>query len=223
MKNAYIDIFSNLFERDVTDGNLKMISLKEKKKLERVTELYGAYIYRVCLKMLKDPHDAEDAAQNTYIKLVAYLSKIDDIESKATKVYIYKTADSVCKNMLRKGKVCDVGVSEEDMMAVEAREAADAIAAEYAENNCIDKLTEYLKPLSQSERDLLEYYAYTGDTLEATARHFGIRYDRCRKQMERIRKKIKKHILEIESEEAEQENDMKKFKGSGRLVYKDPL
>lgn len=198
-----------------------MISLKEKTKMERLVEIYGVYIYRVCLKILKDPSDAEDAAQNTYIKLLNYIDKLDEIESKAVKVYVYKTAESVSKNMLKKvsGKEA-VLESEELTIAIETRSAAEAISVQYAENNCIDRLIEYAGALSESEFELLKYHADTGDTLLETAEHFGIKYDKCRKQMERIRKKIRKHSFQSREK---QESDKNKFRGTQRFVYKDHL
>lgn len=198
-----------------------MISLKEKTKMERLVEIYGVYIYRVCLKILKDPSDAEDAAQNTYIKLLKYIDKLDEIESKAVKVYIYKTAESVSRNMLKKANGKEsVLESEELAAAIEYRSAAEAISVQHAENNCIDILIEYEEALSESELELLKYHVDTGDTLLETAEHFGIKYDRCRKQMERIRKKIRKHSFQSREK---QESDTSKFIGTQRFVYKDHM
>ena len=55
-------------------------------------------IYRVCLRMLKDPAAAEDAAQDTFVK---YLRSDFAGRSKVT-TYLYSIATRTCLDVLRK-------------------------------------------------------------------------------------------------------------------------
>lgn len=176
------------FGRNSMTDNIKM------EKLEAVSKFYGPYIYRVCLRILRNSADAEDAAQDTYIKILDYMDRIEDIESNSAKKYVELTAESVAKNMLSREKI----KRPADMIRIDDEAAVTALDAERARlsaeedrarDNCEEKLHRYMIALSDTERKMLEYHAVEKRTLKETAEHFGVRPDTFRKRMQRIREK----------------------------------
>ena len=110
------------FGRNSMTDNIKM------EKLEAVSKLYGSYIYRVCLRILGNRADAEDAAQDTYIKILDYMDRIEDIGSNSAKKYVELTAESVAKNMLAREK----RKRPADMVRIDDEAAVTALDAERA-------------------------------------------------------------------------------------------
>jgi RNA polymerase sigma-70 factor, ECF subfamily len=63
---------------------------------------YGAAIYARCLRLLGDPHAAEDATQETFLKAHRRLQEnSDDPESFA---WVYRVATNLCLTMIRDRK-----------------------------------------------------------------------------------------------------------------------
>ena len=84
--------------------NEKAKSISEDKKLDemelqRMLEVYGNDVLRLCTLYLKDRHLAEDALQETFIKVWqkyhTYLGQANE------KTWIMRIAINVCKNYLR--------------------------------------------------------------------------------------------------------------------------
>ena len=67
--------------------------------IETQISQYGDMLYRLCLIMLKNESDAEDAVQETYIK---YFQKAPIFESKEhQKAWLICVATNKCRDMLR--------------------------------------------------------------------------------------------------------------------------
>ena len=169
------------FGRNSMTDNIKM------EKLEAVSKLYGSYIYRVCLRILGNRADAEDAAQDTYIKILDYMDRIEDIGSNSAKKYVELTAESVAKNMLarekRKRPADMVRIDDEAAVtALDAERARTSAEEDHARDNCEERLHRYMTVLSDTERKMLEYHAVEKRTLKETAEHFGVRPDTFRKR-----------------------------------------
>lgn len=69
------------------------------KDIERILDDYGNILFRICLIMLGNAHDAEDAVQETLIK---YLQKAPGFKDKEhEKAWLIKVASNKCRDMLR--------------------------------------------------------------------------------------------------------------------------
>ena len=67
--------------------------------IEILISQYGDMLYRLCLIMLKNESDAEDAIQETYIK---YFQKAPSFESKEhQKAWLIRVATNKCRDTLR--------------------------------------------------------------------------------------------------------------------------
>ena len=62
-------------------------------------EKYGDMLYRICLVMLKNTADAEDAVQETFIKLVQRTVAFDSADHE--KACLITVATNKCRDMLR--------------------------------------------------------------------------------------------------------------------------
>lgn len=69
------------------------------KDIERIIDAYGNILFRLCLIMLGNASDAEDAVQETLIK---YLQKAPEFKDREhEKAWILKVAANKCRDILR--------------------------------------------------------------------------------------------------------------------------
>ena len=67
--------------------------------VREAVEEYGDMLYRICLVMLKNTADAEDAVQDTFIR---YMQKAPAFSSdEHEKAWLIKVTANICKDMLR--------------------------------------------------------------------------------------------------------------------------
>lgn len=69
---------------------------------DHLTELYHRHVqtvYRVCFMFMKNRYDAEDALQETFIKLLGMNKTFESTEHE--KAWLIRTSSNVCKNMLK--------------------------------------------------------------------------------------------------------------------------
>lgn len=82
---------------------LSMVETEEEKDL--VTELYNTYkqiLFNVSMSILHNTADAEDAVQETFVRIISNLSKIDCANEKRFKAYIFVVTRNICYDILRK-------------------------------------------------------------------------------------------------------------------------
>ncbi|MBQ9843493.1 MAG: RNA polymerase sigma factor [Oscillospiraceae bacterium] len=69
------------------------------KDLERILRDYGDMLFRLCLVMLGNPADAEDAVQETMIRCYQKAPRFRDPEHE--KAWLLKVAANLCRDQLR--------------------------------------------------------------------------------------------------------------------------
>lgn len=109
------------------DALAKKFEGYEPKYVNELVKNYGDMLYRICLCILCDKDDAEDAVQDTFLK---FLTKAPQFESNEhEKAWLIKVATNISKNMLLlriKHRTVDineleyVGAAEEDKDVFEA-------------------------------------------------------------------------------------------------------
>lgn len=97
------------------DLSINIIRLKLGDPVEqiRMVELYSDSIYRVALRMLNNPADAEDVLQETFIKAFRALPGFEERASLST--WLYRIAVNESLMILRKHKP-EVAVAEDDFI-----------------------------------------------------------------------------------------------------------
>ena len=80
--------------------SLEELRSKDKAVLSRLVETYSPRIYRLALKMLVNPQDAEDILQETFLKAFRHLGSFDGRSSVST--WLYRIATNEALMFLRK-------------------------------------------------------------------------------------------------------------------------
>lgn len=71
----------------------------QNKKIESLLEDYGSSLFRLCLFMLKNEKDAEDAIQETFLKYLRKAPAFTDTEHE--KAWLFRVASNTCLDLLR--------------------------------------------------------------------------------------------------------------------------
>lgn len=169
-----------LIEREVVSND----SYTDKRYIETAVEKYSKMLFSLCISILKDYDDAEDAVQDTFIK---YMTKAPGFrDSEHEKAWLIKVATNICKSELRLRKrnnsmslddVGEIGVSEEDSGVFEA------IMSLPARYNVVMNL-HYLE-------------GYTASEISGI---LGINADTVRKRLQNGRNKLKKELEKMNND-----------------------
>ncbi len=92
------------------DFSLEALRAGDRAEFARLVETYSNIIYRLAIKMLKDPQDAEDVLQETFLKAYRHLSGFDGRSSLST--WLYRIATNEALMALRKRKFKTVSIDE---------------------------------------------------------------------------------------------------------------
>lgn len=84
------------------DISLDTLIAGDRASFARLVDTYSSSIYRLGLKMLGDPQDAEDVLQNTFLNAWTHLSKFERRSSIAT--WLYRIAANEALMLIRKKK-----------------------------------------------------------------------------------------------------------------------
>lgn len=85
-----------------TEISLEAIIAGDRAEFARLVEAYSSPIYRLGLRMLGNPQDAEDVLQNTFLNALIHLSGFEGRSSLST--WLYRIAANEALMMIRKRK-----------------------------------------------------------------------------------------------------------------------
>ena len=98
-----------------TEISLEALAAGDRAEFARLVDAYSSPIYRLGLRMLGNPQDAEDVLQNTFLNVLTHISEFEGRSSLAT--WLYRIAANEALMLLRKKKpevnVDDVEADEE--------------------------------------------------------------------------------------------------------------
>lgn len=87
-------------DKDHAADSLNALREGDRAEFARLVEQYSPMIYRLGLKMLNNPQDAEDILQETFIKAYKHINKFDGRSSVST--WLYRIATNEALMSLRK-------------------------------------------------------------------------------------------------------------------------
>ena len=107
-EDVYLDLATFLFHLHLINKTMSdEISIEalvagDRAEFARLVDAYSSSIYRLGLRMLGNPQDAEDVLQNTFINALTHLPKFEGRSSLAT--WLYRIAANEALMLIRKRK-----------------------------------------------------------------------------------------------------------------------
>lgn len=152
-----------------------------------LVDRYKHLVYTLAFRMTKNTEEAEEAAQDTFVKVFRSLDKFKG-ESKFS-TWVYKVAYNTCLDRLKKQKAAPLAVTIEDygtrQLAV-TENVLDALQEEERHR----AIQDCLQQLPGEDAFLLTLYYFEEQSLEEIAKVIGIKPNNVKVKLFRCRKKL---------------------------------
>lgn len=163
--------------------------------LEELVDRYAGRIYGFASRMCRDPEDARDVLQDTFIGALRGLAQFRGESSLST--WLFRIAANACLKMRRRGKAePDRWLSLDDVPspADPGGEAPDAVLAR---SDLRDRLEAAIRRLPPAYRAVLILRDVEGLSTEDTAEALGVGIPTVKTRLHRARRFVRRELLEL--------------------------
>src|SRR5437660_1489813 len=187
----------------------KLVRAAQKGDAQAFRELVVKYqrrVYQLALGMMKDPDDAMDISQETFVRVHRYLPSFKGDSSFFT--WTYRIAMNLCLDaQRRKGRVTRVDAEEGDEAEIEAAMDPPSAALAGPQRSVLnaelrDRIEEALASLSENHRAILLLREVEGLSYEDLAKVLGIRKGTVMSRLFHARLKMQSKLREYLGEDA---------------------
>lgn len=151
------------------------------RSLREIYQEYLPMVYRIAFTYMKNSYDSEDAAQETFMRLLRCGKPFRDTEH--VKAWLIVTVTNVCRDMLRRKQRTELNIED-----------FHTLAAEPAETD--DTLMEAILALPDSYKTVIYMYYYEGYSTTETAKILGKSPNTIKTWLSRARAKLKEQLGE---------------------------
>jgi RNA polymerase sigma-70 factor (ECF subfamily) len=157
--------------------------------VEAIYRKYSKFMFKVAYSILHNNYDAEDAVQQTILRIIDNLNKIGDLEDKRTRNFIGVICQNISINMYNKSK--KVVMLEDNDNIVE--EECDISLIVINKETC-EMVENFIYSLDSIYRDVLLLKTQNNYSIKEIAEILDIKPKTVQKRLERGRFKIKEYI-----------------------------
>ncbi len=156
----------------------------------RLVEMYQTPVYRLCYRMLGgNVHDAEDAAQETFLRAYKGLNRYDSKRSFAT--WVLSIAAHHCIDLLRRRRMKLISLETfTGQILPDANPGPEKQAFQSEQQREVEALLQHLSPKDRAAVVLFYWYDYSYEeiaaTLSLTVSAVKSRLHRARKQLAQV-------------------------------------
>ncbi len=152
-------------EKLIPDNELVLLAKAgNEQALGALVNRHLSLVYGACLRYLRNQDEAEDAVQETFVKVWRHLKKIDP--QKNFKAWVMEIAKNTCLDILKKKQAVPLSAFEDEAgfnYLAESLVSADQSPAEAAEQSILKRvLNSALDKLSPAYQKVLSLYYQEG-------------------------------------------------------------
>lgn len=160
--------------------------------LEGIYNRYSKFMYKVAYSILHNSYDAEDAVQQTVIKLISHIDDIGDIEDKKTRNFIGIICRNIAFDIYNRSKkyayIDDTDISDDI-----SNEESDLSLIIVSREN-IAKIEHFICGLDEKYQNVLFLKLLYGYGIGEIADILNISYAAAQKRLERGKSKLKEFL-----------------------------
>ncbi len=153
------------------------------KELERLVQTYQTQLRRLCCMILKDAHLAEDAVQETFIKVYRGMQTFRQESSEKT--WLTRIAVNTCRDLMRSRWFRHVDLSVD--IANLPEEACESSPEDTA-------LLELVLRLPLKQREVVLLYYYQNMTMQEISETLHIAVSNISRRLESARKALRRQL-----------------------------
>jgi RNA polymerase sigma factor (sigma-70 family) len=164
-----------------------------------LVERYQNFVFTISLRYIKSREDAEEVAQDVFVK--AYRSLADFKGASKFSTWLYTITTTTCITFLRKKKLEVHSLDNEKVF-----EAADSVdsgmsANQIEQKSKVNMVNEAIKMLSADDAQIITLFYKGEQTLEEIAQILGKESNAVKVQLHRARGRLKEKMQKYFSEE----------------------
>ena len=167
--------------------------------MELLIRNYGDSLLRLCTLYLRDPHLAEDAVQDTYLKVWRHYQKFEGRASEKT--WITRIAINTCKSYLASAWRQRVETTEVTQVLEEGLQSSSGNRDAYEKlNNTIDLMKEIMKLKDKYRLAILLYYYQelpVPEIAKIMGRQESTVFTLLKRGREQLRKNLPRDVWEV--------------------------
>ncbi len=157
---------------------------------------YAGMVYRHCLHMLKNQHEAEDAAQESMLRAFrAYPA----FRGRGVASWLYAIAHNTCLDVLKSARYRREQMTLDDPdSTLEPADGAPNPEAAYVKKAEDEMLWELIKELPQDQQTILSLFYGEGMTYDQIAQAVGTRVGTVKSRLSRAKENLAKKLEQRE-------------------------
>jgi RNA polymerase sigma factor (sigma-70 family) len=164
-----------------------------------LVERYRNYVFTLVLRYIKSREDAEEVAQDVFVK--AYRSLPDFRGQSKFSTWLYTVATTTCISFLRKKKPEVHSLENEKVSEAAARMEGGIPANQIEQKSKVNMVNEAIRLLNPDDAQIITLFYKSEQTLEEIAKILGKESNAVKVQLHRARGRLKEKMQKHFSEE----------------------
>jgi len=160
---------------------------------------YQNYVFTLALRMVRNREDAEEVAQDVFIKAYKYLADFRGASKFTT--WLYTIVNNTCISFLRKKKLNMYSLDNEQVFAVADNQDSGMRANQVEQKSKLAMVHEAIGLLSPDDAQIITLFYKAEQSLEETAQVLGIEVNAAKVRLHRARTRLKEKMETYFAEE----------------------
>jgi RNA polymerase sigma-70 factor (ECF subfamily) len=153
---------------------------------------YQNYVFTLTLRMIKNREDAEEVAQDVFIKAYKYLADFRGASKFTT--WLYTIVNNTCITFLRKKKLEIHSLDNEKVFEVADNQDSGLKANIIEQKSKLAMVNEAISLLNPDDAQIITLFYKAEQSLEETAQVLGIEINTAKVRLHRARTRLKEKM-----------------------------
>jgi RNA polymerase sigma-70 factor (ECF subfamily) len=171
---------------------ISLVLKGDQKAYAILVERYQNYVFTIVLRYVKSREDAEEVAQDIFIK--AYRSLADFKGTAKFSTWLYTITTTTCITFLRKKKLEVHSLDNEKVLATADNIDGGMSANQIEQKSKVQMVNEAIKLLSPEDAEVITLFYKSEQTLEEIAHILGIEPNTVKVRLHRARTRLKERM-----------------------------
>ena len=153
---------------------------------------YQSYVFTLTLRMVKGREDAEEVAQDVFIKAFKYLADFKGASKFTT--WLYTIVNNTCISFLRKKKLDIHSLDNEKVFEVAENQDSGIRANMIEQKSKLAMVNDAINMLTKDDAQIITLFYKAEQSLEETAQILGIETNTAKVRLHRARTRLKEKM-----------------------------
>jgi len=153
---------------------------------------YQNYVFTLALRIVKNREDAEEVAQDVFIKAYKYLADFRGASKFTT--WLYTIVNNTCISFLRKKKLNMYSLDNEQVFEVADNQDSGMRANQVEQKSKLAMVSQAIGLLSPDDAQIITLFYKAEQSLEETAQVLGIEVNAAKVRLHRARTRLKEKM-----------------------------